>query len=158
MEKTIKQRDWSLPFAILILFALVLLSGCNLGGSDSEASAQIAPAPVAKQASYDPGKFQNYSKSKLEAALVDNKTVLLDFHADWCAVCVGNDPNVKQAFDELGDTGVVGFKVNYDTEKALKRQFSVNSQATFIVLKGGKEVKRTMGPQSVSMVKALLQS
>lgn len=173
MQETTTKRDWSLPFATLLLISLIFLSGCNLNQASDQAlevmekdepvvmeekapegTVEIVQREEVPKAQYAAGKVNTYSKEAFDKALADNKTILLDFHADWCKTCVGNAPKVKEAVESNGD--VVGFKVNYDTAKELKKQFSVNSQSTFIVLKGGEESGRTMGPQSVESLSELI--
>ncbi len=153
----------SVPVA---LAAILALSACSAPYTPPRTSNGSVTAPV-KAASvpaaqptdtYVAGAFQPYTKSAYARALADGKTVLLDFHANWCEICVANSPVIEQAFQKLNNPQVVGFKANYDTETALETQFGVRSQATLILVKGSKEAKRVMGPQTVETVMALLKS
>ena len=47
---------------------------------------------------------------------------------------------------------------NYDTEKALKRRFKVNSQSTLVVLKGQTEAARIVGDVSADGIRGALKA
>ena len=79
----------------------------------------------------------------LWAALASpGQVVLLDFYADWCGPCQAMEPTVNRL---LAD-GYAVRKVNIDKEGDIVRQFGVNQVPTFIVLAGGREVQRVIGP------------
>ena len=90
-----------------------------------------------------------FNKSDYEKALKENKVILLDFYANWCPICRGEEPVLKEAFNKFNSDKVVGFRVNYkdiDTDKSeeeLARQFNIPYQHTKVVLKDGKEVLRS---------------
>lgn len=89
-------------------------------------------------------RYIAFDQSAYDAALEEGKTVFLDFHADWCSTCVSNQPKIQAAFDSLGDDEVIGFKVDYDTAEDLKKEYSVFSQSTLVVVPGGdKSAART---------------
>lgn len=75
--------------------------------------------------------------------LASEKTVLLDFFADWCAPCRMLSPVVDEIAEENGEI-LVG-KVNVDDQPALARQFSVESIPTLVVIKNGEAVRRSVG-------------
>ncbi len=83
-----------------------------------------------------------------------DKKVLIDFYADWCGPCRMLSPVVDEIAKE-NDTIVVG-KINVDDEPALAQQFDVTSIPTLVVLKGGVEVKRSMGVRPKAQLLALL--
>ena len=151
----INRKNWIVALGVPLVATGLLLSGC--GRTQTGASSAIPAIPVA-QADYRAGVYQAYAPAAYQKALADGKTVMLDFHADWCAVCVNNAPIIEETFQSLNDSSLVGFKVNYDTETALKDQFGVRSQATLILVRNGAEVKRVMGPQTGASMTALLQS
>lgn len=166
MSVLFMKRFWkALP--LFVMASALILAGCSGGArppSSSAAPSETTPVALAQKTVTKPsgiylaGAFQSYSESAYKKALADGKTVMLDFHADWCGTCVSNAPIIKEAFQTLNDPNVVGFKVNYDTETVLKDQFAVRSQATLILVKNGTEVKRVAGPQTVTSMTAFLQS
>ncbi len=105
-------------------------------------------------ASYEAGAIQDFDQETFETALADGKKVLLDFYADWCPTCRSNAPVVKSAVQADGD--VVAFKVNYDTEQALRSKYGVVSQSTYITIQNDQELGRALGAQSADTITQLL--
>lgn len=83
------------------------------------------------------------------------KTVLLDFYADWCGPCRMVGPIVEQIADERDDI-VVG-KVNVDDNPELAGQFGVMSIPTLVVLKNGEVVNQAVGALPKAKLLALLE-
>jgi thiol-disulfide isomerase/thioredoxin len=82
-----------------------------------------------------------YSADGLKAAMQEGKTTLLFFHAPWCPVCAAQEPKVKAHL--IGDAkNVVAFRVDYDSNKALRKELKVEKQSTLILYQGMKEVAR----------------
>ena len=98
---------------------------------------------------YIAGAYQLFSQSAYDQAITDGKTVILDFHADWCSTCVQNKPIINEVFNALEDDSIVGFQVDYDIEKALKRTFNISSQSTILKVIGGEKVDQ-LGPGIVT--------
>lgn len=72
-----------------------------------------------------------------------DKTVLLDFWADWCGPCRMLSPTVDEIADERTDIKVG--KVNVDNDPSLAEKFGVFSIPTLIVIKEGKVVSQSAG-------------
>jgi thiol:disulfide interchange protein len=164
MSKTFfKSRGYSLTLIIVIASGAMLLAGCSVGGGQ-QASLPDSPAPAKKQsaiipvakADYKEGEFQAFKKDSFDKAVSDNKTVFLDFHADWCEVCRGNEPIIESVFKQEVTDEVVGFKVDYDKESDLKKALKVANQSTLILLEGNREVRRVMGPQQEDDIKGFI--
>ena len=83
------------------------------------------------------------------------KSVLIDFWASWCGPCRMMSPVIDEIADEVGDNIKV-CKINIDDEKNLAVKYNVMSIPTFIVLKNGKEVGRTVGVQEKSEIIKML--
>ena len=75
--------------------------------------------------------------------LQSDKTVLIDFYADWCGPCKVLSPIVKEFASENPDIKVV--KVNVDEAQNLAINYEVMSIPTLVVIKDGKEVNRRIG-------------
>ena len=88
--------------------------------------------------------------------LTDEKTVLLDFYADWCGPCRMVSPIIDEIAEENPDI-LVG-KVNVDRESALAEAFGVSSIPTLIVLKNGNVVNRVTGARPKAQILALIAS
>jgi len=75
--------------------------------------------------------------------LKSEKTVLLDFWAEWCGPCRMLAPTVHEIADERTDIKVC--KVNVDEEPSLAEKFGIFSIPTLIVIKEGKVVSQSAG-------------
>ena len=84
------------------------------------------------------------------------KTVLLDFYADWCGPCRMLAPTVHEIAEERSDI-VVG-KVNCDLSPELAVAFGVVSIPTLIVLRDGKAVAQSVGVRSKADILAMLEN
>jgi thiol-disulfide isomerase/thioredoxin len=102
-------------------------------------------------------EFQPYSAAALAAAQKADKPVALQFHADWCPTCRAQD-KVLQALKAEPGLDVTVFKVNYDTEKDLKRQYKIQTQSTVVILRGDKERGRLVGDTTEAGIRAALKS
>lgn len=98
-----------------------------------------------------------YSAAALATAEKAGQPVALHFHADWCPTCRAQDKALQSLKTEKG-LDITVLTVNYDTEKDLKRRFKINSQATFVVLKGEKESARLVGDTSALNIMTALKS
>lgn len=81
--------------------------------------------------------------------------VLVDFTADWCGPCKSMAPVLKQLKLELKD-GVSIIKINVDKNQLLASQYQVQGVPTFIIFKGGKQVWRQSGMQTISQLKQVI--
>lgn len=75
--------------------------------------------------------------------LKSDKTVLLDFFADWCGPCQMLAPVLAEIAEEREDI-VVG-KINVDEEMQLALKFGVESIPMLAVIKDGKLVNKSVG-------------
>ena len=84
-----------------------------------------------------------------------DKPVLLDFWASWCMPCKMLSPTIDEIAGEVEQRVKVG-KVNVDEEPKLAQKFNVMSIPTFIVIKNGKEVNRSVGVQDKREIESML--
>ena len=90
-----------------------------------------------------------------EEVLGAEQTVVLDFWAEWCGPCMMLAPLLHEFAEETADI-TVG-KVNVDEEPALAQAYGVSSIPTLVVIKGGKEVNRSVGVIPKSKLEALVK-
>ena len=83
-----------------------------------------------------------------EEVLNSDKTVLIDFYADWCGPCKAYAPIVESVASENEDIKVV--KINVDDAQDLAIKYQVMSIPTTVVIKNGQEVNRAVGMMSKS--------
>ena len=86
-----------------------------------------------------------------EEVLKSDKPVLIDFWASWCGPCKMMSPVIDAIAEEMGEKVKV-CKINIDEEQNLAVKYNVMSIPTFIVLKDGKEVSRSVGVQDKSEI------
>ena len=83
--------------------------------------------------------MDNFKKEVLE----ESKTVLVDFYADWCGPCKMLSPVIEAVAKENNSAKFV--KINVDEAQELAMEYNIMSIPTVVVIKEGKEVKRTVG-------------
>ena len=86
--------------------------------------------------------------------LNSDKTVLLDFYADWCGPCQMVAPVLAEIAEEREDI-VVG-KINVDEEMQLALKFGVESIPMIAVIKDGKLVNKSVGFKPKEQILELL--
>lgn len=85
-----------------------------------------------------------------------DKTVLLDFYADWCGPCRMVSPIVDEIAEENPDI-LVG-KINVDEQQELAAAFGVMSIPTLVVLRNGEVVAKSMGAKPKAAIMAMIES
>ena len=98
-----------------------------------------------------------YTPAALAQAQQSGKSYALHFHADWCPVCRAQS-QVLEALKADPMLNVTVFVVNYDTEKSLRKPFSVYTQSTIIAFKGKHETGRLAGESQADKIRAVLMS
>ena len=94
-------------------------------------------------------------KDNFETVKSSEKTVLLDFYADWCGPCRMVSPIVDEIAEERDDL-LVG-KVNVDNEPELAEQFGVFSIPTLVVMKNGEIVNQSTGERPKNQILDMLK-
>ncbi|MBQ3069756.1 MAG: thioredoxin [Clostridia bacterium] len=94
------------------------------------------------------------NQTNFDDILAAEKTVLLDFYADWCGPCRMVAPFVEEIAQENPQL-LVG-KINVDEEPELARRFGVMSIPTLVVMKRGEVVNRAKGAMPKAEILALL--
>lgn len=84
-----------------------------------------------------------------------DKTVLLDFYADWCGPCRMVSPIVDEIAEE-NPQYLVG-KINVDEQPELAAAFGVSSIPMIAVLKDGKMVNQSVGARPKTQILAMLE-
>ena len=90
-----------------------------------------------------------------QEVLKSEKTVLLDFWAEWCGPCRMVAPIVDEIAEE-NEQYLVG-KVNVDEEGELAAEFGVMSIPTLVVMKGGEVVSTSTGARPKAQILELLE-
>lgn len=88
-----------------------------------DTAVQISPQPNPSAAK---GKYIEYTEDSFVAT---RGTKLLFFHASWCPQCRALDESIKAS--ELPNDVTI-FKVDYDTNQALRAKYGVTLQTTVV--------------------------
>ena len=83
-----------------------------------------------------------------EEVLNSDKTVLIDFYAEWCGPCKAYSPIVEAVASENEDIKVV--KIDVDNAQDIAMKYQVMSIPTTVIIKNGQEVNRAVGMISKS--------
>ena len=97
----------------------------------------------------------NVTKNNFEEIKNSEKTVLLDFYADWCGPCRMVSPIVDEIAEE-NPQFLVG-KINVDNEPELAEKFEVFSIPTLVVLKNGSVVNQSAGAKPKAQILSMLE-
>ena len=94
------------------------------------------------------------NKENFESVKNSEKTVLLDFYADWCGPCRMVGPIVDEIAEE-NPQFLVG-KINIDEEPNLAEQFGVVSIPTLVVMKNGQVLQQSTGARPKAQILGML--
>ena len=81
----------------------------------------------------------NFEKEVLQS----EKTVLVDFYADWCGPCKMLSPIIDEVAEEIENVKVC--KINIDESRDLAGNYDIMSIPTLLVFKNGKVVNSSLG-------------
>lgn len=96
----------------------------------------------------------NVTKENFEVIKTSEKTVLLDFYADWCGPCRMVGPVVEEIAAEHPEYKVC--KVNVDEENELAVSFNIMSIPALFVLENGKVTKQAVGVKTKAQILDML--
>lgn len=89
--------------------------------------------------------------------IAKGEPAVLFFHAPWCPICRQADADITALFHKESFPLSL-YKIDYDSEKALRAKYGVTYQHTFVLITGlGEEVKVVQGP-TIDKIRELLNS
>ena len=94
---------------------------------------------------------ENFEREVLQS----DKTVLVDFYADWCGPCKMLSPIVDEVANEVSDVKVC--KVNIDEARNLAIKFDIMSIPTLLVFKNGNVANSSLGLVSKAKIMDLIK-
>lgn len=95
------------------------------------------------------------NKDNFNEVKESEKTVLLDFYADWCGPCSMVSPIIDEIAEE-NPQYLVG-KVNVDEQEELAQEYGVFSIPTLVVLKNGEVINQVSGARPKAQILKLLE-
>lgn len=82
---------------------------------------------------------ENFAQEVLQS----DKTVLVDFYADWCGPCKMQGPVLEELANDRDDVKVC--KLNIDEQRDLAIEYGVMSIPTLMIVKGGEVTYKEVG-------------
>ena len=98
-----------------------------------------------------------FDAATFDALLKQGKPILINVHADWCPTCKAQEPIVAELLATPELQGITPLRVDFDSQKDVRKRFKAPYQSTLIVFKGGKEVGRSTGETDKQRIAALLR-
>ena len=106
------------------------------------------PSRAAENIPYTPGAFGEAQKA--------GKPILVEIHADWCPTCRAQAPIISDLRKNPRFKDLVVFRVDFDGQKDVVKQFGARMQSTLIVFKGSREAGRSVGDTNGKTIETLL--
>src|SRR5271170_1360384 len=134
-----------------MIFTRRLLNGALIAGALAGILAMAAPLVPAWASTAVP-----FSAEAFKAAQASGSPILVEIHADWCPTCKAQKPILDQltAAPKFKDLKI--FRVDFDAQKPVVKQFKAQMQSTLIVFRGTVEQGRSVGDTRQSSIAALL--
>jgi thiol-disulfide isomerase/thioredoxin len=136
----------------LLAIGLVIFIASNRGGSTNDKTVGSGPS----SAESSTGEIIQVTDSNYERVVANSRTpVLLHFRATWSEPDRKMNPVAEAIAREYAGRVRVG-KVDFDGSDNLKQRFSISSVPTFVILEGGIEQERLVGPKSIEEIRQAL--
>ena len=103
------------------------------------------------------GKTLEITDKNFNDIISKNKTVLVDFWAEWCGPCRMISPIIEELANEYEGKAIIG-KVDVDSNQESSVKYEVRSIPTIITFKDGKIVDRQVGAVPKETLKNVVDS
>lgn len=90
------------------------------------------------------GKTLEITDSNFNNVISKNKTVLVDFWAEWCGPCRIIGPVIEELANEYEGKAIIG-KLDVDSNQESSIKYGVRSIPTILTFKDGEIVDRQVG-------------
>ncbi|WP_291862960.1 thioredoxin family protein [Bradyrhizobium sp.] len=97
-----------------------------------------------------------FSPAAFKAAQAAGNPILVEIHADWCPTCKAQTPILDKLSADPKFKDLKIFRVDFDSMKAVVKEFRAQQQSTLIVFKGSAEKGRSVGDTGQASIAALL--
>lgn len=89
--------------------------------------------------------------------LQSEKTILIDFSAEWCPPCRAMKPVIDSLADELGSNALIG-TLDVDANPHATAEYGVRNLPTFLIFKRGNLSERIVGAVPKSLLQQKLRA
>lgn len=96
-------------------------------------------------------------KANFDEIIKDDRPVVVDFHALWCAPCKAQSPILKEFASEMGDKIRV-IKIDVDQNPELASKYHIQGVPTLAVFKNGELKYKQSGMHSKAQLKYVLNN
>ena len=103
------------------------------------------------------GKTLEITDKNFNDIISKNKTVLVDFWAEWCGPCRIIGPVIEELANEYEGKAIIG-KLDVDSKQESSVKYEVRSIPTIITFKDGKIVDRQVGAVPKETLKNIVDS
>ena len=97
-----------------------------------------------------------FTPAAFAAAQAAGKPILVHIWASWCPTCAKQTPTLATLAGDPAFKDMAVFRVDFDAQKDVVRQFGARMQSTLIVFHGSKETGRAVGETAPGAIRALL--
>lgn len=97
------------------------------------------------------------SLAAIEAAIAEGGPLFIHVTAPWCGTCKRQKPIVAALLAKPEFKNLEKIDVDFDSQGDVLRAYRVQTQATMLVFKEGKEVDRAVGETDPAAIAALFQ-
>ena len=143
---------------IFLIVGIVFIYGCSTGTQSgvqvekiSLVKGETKNIPALTQLAGSTSPYYRFDKSHFEKSLQESKIIFLDFHADWCPICLQEKPGILAAFNELNNDNVVGYQVHYNDgqtteyDKEMAKKYGITYQHKKVIIgKDGKVALKSL--------------
>jgi len=103
------------------------------------------------------GKTLEITDSNFNNVISKNKTVLVDFWAEWCGPCRMIGPVIEELANEYEGKAIIG-KLDIDSNQESSVKYGVRSIPTILTFKDGEIVDRQVGVVPKEILKNVIDS
>ncbi len=103
------------------------------------------------------GKTLKITDSNFNDVISKNKTVLVDFWAEWCGPCRMIGPVIEELANEYEGKAIIG-KIDIDSNQESSIKYGVRSIPTILTFKDGEIVDRQVGAVPKEILKNVIDS
>jgi len=148
---------------MLVMVGLAILSACSGAANQNTNEGKAIEGYQGKVLAGTTTPYIAFTDEDFQKAQNEGKTIFINFYANWCPTCKREQVDIFRAFDELEESNVVGFRVNFrdsDTdniEKELATRFNAAYQHTKVILdKNASEKFNALQVMNKEEIKALI--